>query len=319
MMSSALLTANVGSSGVTAWFVLFHSSTRACLRELVKCVPSCPATLIPGPVRISKWPKASGGLGCPGEAGSTLWTRQFYNIKKNGKAARHAHSRCCAPGKFWMGSRQCLVAKKDEGLGKKRKQSAKPSSFNIPVSVSWECHWSMGRTEKMRSCNITCLRGALVITWIIQSAFGLESVSLDYCISSRTKSCAGDSDLEENVFFSGGHKDNVLVLSSFRLPQLPWLAQCEVATGLPQLSLLGRGQHESIFPQSCTNPGLFLSHTHPAAAENLHGVFLQDSGWWGAVFFCRAQISLKGWHRCFWAEILLEKDEIIQEEQISDL
>lgn len=47
------------------------------------------------------------------------------------------------------------------------------------------------------------LQGTLVITWIIRSDFGFESVPLDYRISSRTKSCAGDSDLEENVFFSG--------------------------------------------------------------------------------------------------------------------
>lgn len=47
------------------------------------------------------------------------------------------------------------------------------------------------------------LQGALVITWIIQSDFGFESVPLGYCISSRTKSSVGDSDLEENVFFSG--------------------------------------------------------------------------------------------------------------------
>lgn len=36
-----------------------------------------------------------------------------------------------------------------------------------------------------------------------KSDFGLESGPLDYRISSRTKSCAGDSDLQENVFFSG--------------------------------------------------------------------------------------------------------------------
>lgn len=47
------------------------------------------------------------------------------------------------------------------------------------------------------------LQGALLITWIIQSDFGLESVPLDYHISSRTKSCTGYSDPEENVFFSG--------------------------------------------------------------------------------------------------------------------
>lgn len=47
------------------------------------------------------------------------------------------------------------------------------------------------------------LQGALLITWIIQSDFGLESVPLDYRISSRTKSCTGYSDPEENVFFSG--------------------------------------------------------------------------------------------------------------------
>ncbi|XP_077640938.1 uncharacterized protein LOC144246640 [Lonchura striata] len=46
------------------------------------------------------------------------------------------------------------------------------------------------------------IQGALVITWIIQSDFGLESVPLDYHISSRTKSCAGDSDPEENVVLS---------------------------------------------------------------------------------------------------------------------
>lgn len=51
------------------------------------------------------------------------------------------------------------------------------------------------------------LQGALVITWIIQSGFGLESVPLDYRISSRTKSCAGDSDPEENVSFSGKLSD----------------------------------------------------------------------------------------------------------------
>jgi len=55
------------------------------------------------------------------QAFNFAFTRQFYNIKKKGKAARHAQSSHCAPGKLWMGSRQCLVAKKDEGLGKKKK------------------------------------------------------------------------------------------------------------------------------------------------------------------------------------------------------
>lgn len=49
----------------------------------------------------------------------------------------------------------------------------------------------------------TSLQGALLITWVIQSDFGLESVPLDYHISSGTKSCTSDSDLEENVYFSG--------------------------------------------------------------------------------------------------------------------
>lgn len=60
------------------------------------------------------------------------FTRQFYNVKKNRKAAGHARSRRCAPGKLWMGSRQCLVAEKDEGLGKKKKinqPSPHPATF----------------------------------------------------------------------------------------------------------------------------------------------------------------------------------------------
>lgn len=61
------------------------------------------------------------------------------------------------------------------------------------------------------------LQGAPVITWIIQSDFGLESVPLDYHISSRTKSCAGDSHPEENVSFSGKLSD-FLVLVFFPQP-----------------------------------------------------------------------------------------------------
>lgn len=51
-----------------------------------------------------------------------------------------------------------------------------------------------------------------MITWIIQSDFGLESVPLDYHISSRTKSCAGDSDPEENVSFSGKLSDFLVLV-----------------------------------------------------------------------------------------------------------
>lgn len=60
------------------------------------------------------------------QAFNFVFTRQFYNVKKNGKAARRARSRRCAPGKLWMGSRQCLVAKKDEGLGKKKNNQPSP-------------------------------------------------------------------------------------------------------------------------------------------------------------------------------------------------
>lgn len=84
------------------------------------------------------------------QAFNFAFTRQFYNVKKNGKAARHARSRCCAPGKLWMGSRQCLVAKKDEGLGKKKKNNNKISQALI---LQYSCSCELGMSlEHGKKC-----------------------------------------------------------------------------------------------------------------------------------------------------------------------
>lgn len=79
-----------------------------------------------------------------------------------------------------------------------------------------------------------------------KSDFGLESGPLDYRISSRTKSCAGDSDLQENVFFSG--KLSGLIFFFFSQPSkareeafIMWLLYREQVVGIltrAQLSFL---------------------------------------------------------------------------------
>lgn len=52
-----------------------------------------------------------------------------------------------------------------------------------------------------------------------KSDLGLESGPSDCRISSRTKSCAGDSDPQENVFFSGKLSGLIFFFPSYQRPE----------------------------------------------------------------------------------------------------